>query len=426
MEKNNKPLVAVDFGGGSIKVMAAERIAPNTLKILGAETNEKYACINKGVIINTGNAGYMLKESLKLLANRIGVKDINTVFALLGGGSMQLIELKSPHDFVRKKELTPAVLEDLKNTCRKNHEAKNPSIAILDLIPSYYIADGKETDDIPEKGMKASVIEPHYVAFVGEKQLKSKVEDSFDHAFVHMEHTFVRPDAHFSALTADEPELLTNGCAIIDLGAQTTTLSIYKGNQYLACKVIGAGGRDITKAIAREGGIDMQHAELIKCRYGYALPELIEKDKMLRILTNNSESRELKIKMSELSEIIKTELDTIMQPLFEVLGKYEGRIETVLITGGGSRMEGIAEYVQTNTDIDVDYGNHASLLAPDTDDEWYSPEYSALIGALIMGSDYRDTHEPITETKEESLLDKARKGLKKIGDQTSIFFTDNE
>ena len=424
-KKQTKPLVAVDFGSSGIKVMAAERIAPNTLKILGAETNDKYSCISKGIVANSSEAAYMLKESLTLLANRIGVKKIDTAFTLLGGGNMQLAELKIERDFVRERDITPAILEELEQTCIDNHETKNPDIAILGLIPGYYIVDGKEMDDIPENGLKASVIEPHYTAFVGEQQVKSKVEDSFDHAFIHMENTFVRPDAHFSALTADCPELLLKGCAIIDFGAQTTTLSIFKSNQYMTCKVAGAGGWNISASIAR-CGISMQHAELIKCRYGYAMPELIEKDKVLSIPSNTEAGKVVRIKLTELAGMIQTILDEMMQPLFDTLRKYEDRIDTVFITGGGCRLEGIAEYVQAHTKANVDYGSHAPLLAHDTDEEWYGPEYSGLIGALIMGSDYRDVHEPTDKSIEDTLIDKVKKGLRKLGDQTWIIFTDTD
>lgn len=38
------------------------------------------------------------------------------------------------------------------------------------------------------------------------------------------------------------------------------------------------------------------------------------------------------------------------------------------------------------------YGSHAGLLDRRTPDEFCSPAYASLVGALILGSDYRDAH----------------------------------
>jgi hypothetical protein len=64
-------------------------------------------------------------------------------------------------------------------------------------------------------------------------------------------------------------------------------------------------------------------------------------------------------------------------------------------------MNGIIEYLQSKTTIPVMYGSHASFLSSDTDDEMCMPGYSSLIGTLLLGNIYRQSH-PI-QAKDDNL-----------------------
>ncbi len=60
-------------------------------------------------------------------------------------------------------------------------------------------------------------------------------------------------------------------------------------------------------------------------------------------------------------------------------------------------LKGIDHYLQQKTRIKVIYGAHDRLLDLDTNEKFYEPQYSALVGTLLLGADYRDTHkgEPV-------------------------------
>ena len=55
-------------------------------------------------------------------------------------------------------------------------------------------------------------------------------------------------------------------------------------------------------------------------------------------------------------------------------------------------LQGIAEYIQNHTSVTVQYGAHNLLLHRDTDEKYLSPQYTSLIGTILLGQDYRDTH----------------------------------
>ena len=70
----------------------------------------------------------------------------------------------------------------------------------------------------------------------------------------------------------------------------------------------------------------------------------------------------------------------------------ESRIRTLYITGGGSMMAGMEEYIQSLTGIHVQYGAHNLLLHRDTEEKYLSPQYTSLVGTVLLGQDYRDNH----------------------------------
>ena len=419
LTEEQPPLVAIDLGSSSIRAMAAERVGSDMLRILGVEKDSERVCINRGVVVQPTNAGYMISKTLKLLANRIGVDRLQQAFVLTGGKSMQTVPVMSKRDLVREHEITPALLQELKDECKNNIERSNINVAVMDLLPTYYVLDKKEQDETPEPPQRATLIEVHYTAFVCKKEFLQKVHDSFDRAGKNEEADFVRPDALLSALTAEDSDFLTQGCAVLDMGAQTTTLSIYKGCQYLATKVVALGSWHITRLIEQEG-MDIRYAEAMKCKYGYAMPELVEKNQTMNVPLVLNPDEKIKITTTELATIIQSKLDEIMAPLIEVLKPQEERLKTLFITGGGSKLKGMLEYISSKTSLEVMYGSHACLLAPDTQDEFYSPEYSALIGALILGSDYRDMHKG-ENTPPKNIWEKLKD---KFENQTMILFTD--
>ena len=62
------PLVAIDMGGHSVRAMAAERTEEGLFRILGVESSNRFPCVERGVVSNQSNAGYIIGEIMKLLS----------------------------------------------------------------------------------------------------------------------------------------------------------------------------------------------------------------------------------------------------------------------------------------------------------------------------------------------------------------------
>ena len=375
--------------------MAARRIAPDLFQILGVEERPQKlgnVCVEQGVITQSSNAGYVIAEVLKLLANRIGMDELPTAFVSLGGQSMQIVAVHSRRDQARRKELSQELLDEMERECKQKIELRNPDVAVLGLVPSYFSLDGVEQDEVPGPEQRAALVEAHYTAFCGRKAMDVQMQKAFSQAARSIECAFVRPETLLSAFaTCDGNHVLANGCAVLDLGAQTTSLTVYKGGQYLLNKVVPKGGYHITRMLEQQG-MSFATAEVLKQKYGCASPEFVEKNVRLRVPASPEIGGEMVIAAQELAEAIELKLHEILAPLMEELKKVESRISTLYITGGASMLQGLAEYIQKQTSVRVQYGAHNLLLHRDTDDKYLSPEYTSLVGTILLGQDYRDSH----------------------------------
>ena len=389
------PLVAIEMGSDSVRAMAARRIAPDLFQILGVEERPQKLgniCVEQGIITQSSNAGYVIAEVLKLLANRIGEDELPTAFLAVGGHSMQIVAVHSKRDQARKKEISQALLDEMEQECKEKIELRNPEVAVLGLVPSYFILDGVEQDDLPTPEQRAALVEAHYTAFCGRKVIDTQLQKSFSQAGRSIEHAFVRPETLLSAFaTCDGNHVLMNGCAVLDFGAQTTSFTAYKGGQYLLNKVVPKGGYHITRMLEQQG-MSFATAEVLKKKYGCASADLVTNNVRLRVPASPEIGGDMIIASKELAEAIELKLQEILAPLLEELRKVESRISTLYITGGGSMLQGMAEYIQSQTSVRVQYGAHNLLLHRDTDEKYLSPEYTSLVGTILLGQDYRDSH----------------------------------
>ena len=406
------PLVAIELGSDSIRAMAARRLDTDLFQILGVEERAQKignVCVEQGIITQSSNTGYAIAEVLKLLANRIHEDELPTAFVALGGQSMQIVSVHSKRDQARKKEVSQQLLDDMEEECKRKIEQHNPEVAVLGLVPSFFTLDGVEQDDMPTPDQRAAIVEANYIAFYGRKAIDTQLQKAFSQAGRSIEHAFVRPEALLSTFaTCDGNHVLMDGCAVLDMGAQTTSLTVYKGGQYLLNKVVPKGGYHITRMLEQQG-MSFQTAEVLKKRFGVASPALVEKNIRLRIPGLPGSEEDLVITTEQLAEAIEMKLRELLAPLMDEIKKVEDRIKILYITGGASMMTGMAEYIQQQTRVRVQYGAHNLLLHRDTDEKYLSPAYTSLIGTILLGQDYRDTHKNQL-VRQPGLFDRIKEG----------------
>ena len=88
----------------------------------------------------------------------------------------------------------------------------------------------------------------------------------------------------------------------------------------------------------------------------------------------------------------------------EQLNKEAHRFKVLYVTGGGAMLQGVVEYIQSKTPIEVMCGSHAVCLTLDAPDEMCMPMYSSLVGTLLLGASYRSQH-PVVQEHGKRIID---------------------
>ncbi len=390
-KRHEHPLVAVDIGSSGIRVMAAEKQG-DILHVLGCETLQKYGFVEKGIVVQTSEVGIQLSRLLHLLNNRIGGSEdqpLDRVFVTVGGKLLQLCEVPVKRNLISRNYISPKLKEDMENECRDKIEGKYQQMRVLRIEPLRYSLDGLEQDYEPLPTQKAREIEVLYSVFVGRVESEEKTIAGITRSNRDVEELWVRPEALVTALVGKEEE--REGVAIIDFGAHTTTLTIFKDGQYLHNRVVPLGGYNITKDIQAQR-IDFASAEKLKTQFGVAAEKFVKKTQTFSIRSTDTTDARVMLTTDIVARMIQLRLNEMVLPVMQDINAYADRIGHIYITGGGSLLQWLPEYLQEMTSLPVEFGSHSEWLSTDAPDEYYHPRYASLIGTLALGADYREHH----------------------------------
>ena len=141
------------------------------------------------------------------------------------------------------------------------------------------------------------------------------------------------------ALTPSEQQL---GVVLVDMGSETTTLSIHRGGVVQAVVTLPMGGRNITRDIATGLSITEEQAEFIKVNQASAIPDPQQ--------DTTPEAREVSsYTQARAGEIIANILHRISQAGFKAADLPSG----IVLTGRASRMKRLIELFETQTKMHV-------------------------------------------------------------------------
>ena len=413
-------LIAIDFGSSRISAMAAEVLENGAIRILSEESKPSDD-VKWGIVEKPTGASFKVSELLKLLKNSARMADISQVSVSVGAKSMKQQTVSISRFVGRPNIVTETLLADMLDECEK--KTLKPDIDIYDVIPVSYTLDGKRMDE--PVGQNANQITAKYNIIYGHSIIKSELERCFDRTGIILEYNPLTVES-LSTVVLEEQEKEV-GCALINFGATTTTLAVYHEGALQNLLVVPLGAKNITKDI-QELGISEAHAERLKCLKGFALERLVENPMYVQIPSEEEGGSPVRISTKFLSTIIEARLDEILQPIFEIIFKLPFSLDAgIVITGGGSKLNSIVEFITEKSGIYTRFGDHSEWLSDDTDERFYDPCYAQLIGTILLTNEYRKEHPveiTIAEPDKKPKLPKKKFG-EKITERIFDFFNDD-
>ncbi len=383
--------VAIDLGSTRISVMAGEIQEDGFLKISGVESKQSDD-IRYGLVEQSSGAAFKLNELIHLLENSARIQDIEYISVSVGAKSMRNVSVSVSHFVGASKTVSDKLIDEM--IVEAEGKIRGESVAVYDVIPLWYELDGKRMDD--PVGKQGTQLIGRYNVVYGNTLIAEKLEGCIERTGKIIEYRCLGVDALATAVL-DEHER-DNGCALINFGGLTTTLSIFDNGALQQLVVVPLGGKTVTKDI-QEFGINEKNAERLKCAVGKALESLVQDEIYVSVASVDPEQSAVKISSRMLAIAIEARMDEIMSPIFDAIDAYSGNLSNgLVIAGGGALLNGVSEYLTERTGYKVRFGHYTDWLADKTNPEFINPIYAQMVGTLLLNHEYRE-HHPLVEVE---------------------------
>ena len=371
-------IVAIELGSSKISGIAGRKLPDGSIQILATASENASDCIRKGVIYNLDKTTQSLTSIIKKLESTLKAS-IGKVYIGMGGQSLRTIRNTEVRHMDEEIKISQELIDSLKDS---NRAVPIVGYQILGVAPQEY----KVGNDliVEPVGVQTDHIEARFLNIIARKNVKENITKCSDLVPIEIAEDaedLIAPLALAEAvLTSSEKR---SGCALIDFGADTTTVSVYKNNILRHLAVIPLGGNNITRDICSQQ-IEEEDAEALKVRFAQAYTEPTENDdenKTYRLDNGCS------INAILLEDIVEARLNEILDNVANqiVLSGYENKLLAgAIITGGGINLKNMEEAFIKRTKIEklrIAKDTHISLKGMEVKKDGSNNTLIALLAA---------------------------------------------
>jgi cell division protein FtsA len=355
-------VASLDIGSSKVCAVIAE-MNKKQFNVIGVGTSECKG-VKKGIIVDIDSTVDAIKDAVKQ-AEQMSNLEVKSLFVNISGGYTNIYRNKGVIAVSREdKEIT---IEDVK---RVIDAAKVVAVSsdkeIIDIIPEQFIVDGYDEIKDPV-GMVGVRLEVDANLIVASCTTVQNILRSVQKAGFSVDGIILEPLGTSSViLNEDEKEL---GAALVDVGAETMDISVFKRGALVYTKVIPVGGNHITNDVSIICKISSSDSEKIKRHYGVAAVNMLKNDDIIKI-NNVAGKGEKEVHLSEVIEIMDARISEMLGMLKKELedSNYLSSLGAgIVITGGGLfNIKGISEVAQSYFDVPVRFGypNYIGVASP--------------------------------------------------------------
>lgn len=335
-------IVAIELGSSKVTGIAGKKNMDGSISVLAVVTEDSSSFIRKGVVYNIDKTSQCISNIVLKLKNLLKT-NIAYVYVGVGGQSIRsmrnVIVKNLPEETIVTQEMVDELMEGNRNMSYQDQE-------ILDAATQEYKVDNQyQLDPV---GIQCQRLEGNFMNILWRKQFYRNLNKCFDLAGVAIAEMRLAPLALAdSVLTETEKR---SGCLLVDLGADTTTVSVYFKNILRHLAVIPLGGNNITKDIASMQ-MDESVAESMKLKYGSAYTENNDIDNQLMIPIDSDRS----VESRKFIDIVEGRVQEIVENVwYQVPAEYanDRLLGGIILTGGGSNLKNIETAFRNHTRVE--------------------------------------------------------------------------
>lgn len=261
---SRKITTGIDIGTQSVKVIVVDQNEKNERglpKIIATGISESHG-IRHGYPVDMPELIESIKEAVSQAEEK---SDLKIKKAFLGVGGIGLSSVLVQTSLVTTRadaEITPLDIKKLHEQAEKDiPQAHIANRRIIYDIPIQYSIDGSAVLGNPE-GMRGNKIDLKILFVTCIEQHVSNIIQAVNEAGIEVVDVMASPIAGGFATLSKTQKIA--GCALVNIGAETTSVAVFENNMPVSLEVFPIGGSDITNDIALGLKISLEEAEQIK------------------------------------------------------------------------------------------------------------------------------------------------------------------
>lgn len=371
-------VVGLDIGTSKIVAIVGEIQEDGQIDVIGLGSHPSRG-LKRGVVVDiesTEQAIQRAVEEAELMADC----EISSVFAGIAGSHVRSL---NSHGAVaiRDKEVTEGDVERVLESARAVAVPADQSI--LHVLPQEYVID--TTDSIRQPiGMSGVRLEARVHLVTAAQSAVQNVSKCVARCGLQVDDLILQQLASsYAVLSEDEKEL---GIMLVDIGAGTTDIAVFTEGAIRHTACIPIAGDLVTNDIAVALRTPTIHAEDIKIKYACALEQMASSEEHIQVPSvGNRQHRRLERRT--LAQVVEARYRELFNHVHKQLRQsgFEAMVPAgVVLTGGGAKMEGVAELAEEVLHMPVRLGAPQGVTGLS---EVVNNEIHATgVGLLIYGS----------------------------------------
>ena len=374
-------VVGLDIGTTKIACLVGRKTEHGKIEILGVGKAPSLG-VTRGVVSNIEKTVHSIRAAVEEAETKSGV-EINVVNVGIAGQHIKSLQHRGmiTRDTI-DEEISQKDVDELIDDMYKL--VMMPGEEIIHVLPQEYIVD-REPGIKDPIGMSGVQLEANFHIITGQIAAAKNIFKCVNKAGLEVAELILEPLASSSAVLSDEEK--EAGVALVDIGGGTTDIAIFHDGIIRHTAVIPFGGNVITEDIKEGCTIMHRQAELLKTKFGAALPQATQDNEIVCIPgLRGRDPKEISVK--NLANIISARMSEIIEHIYYEIknsGFDKKLIGGIVVTGGGSQLKHINQLMEFTTGIDSRIGYPNEHLSANTNINVTSPLYATGVGLVSKG-----------------------------------------
>ncbi len=380
--EDKKLIVGLDIGTSKVVAIIGEVSDGENIKVIGLGWHPSRG-LKRGVVVNIDSTIQSIRRAIEE-AEKMAECEAVGVFAGISGSHIRSLNSNGTVA-IKDYEVTEG---DVSRVLEVAKAVPIPADQkLLHTVAQEYIIDGQEGIREPV-GMSGVRLEARVHMVTGAVSAAQNIEKCIKRCGLEVDSIILQQLASsYAVLTEDERDL---GVCLCDIGGGTTDIAVFINGSIQHSAVIPIAGDQVTNDIAIALRTPTKDAEDLKIRFACALTQLANAEETVEVPSVGDRPAR-RLTRQTLAEVVEPRYEELFNMVNDELAR-SGHLEKVgagvVLTGGGSKLQGVIELAEEvfNMPVRVATPQYVSGLV----DVIRNPIYSTGVGLLIFGNKNND------------------------------------